>query len=83
VVYLENSWLLPQEGEEDMKNKKQLLISQIILGISAIVAALIMLRPGSDFDVSENWFVFVIIIVVPLVYSTIIIAAAKNKKDDE
>ena len=69
-----------------MKHKKQLIIGQIILAVCAIVATLIMLRPGSSFNISENWFLFLIIIILPTIYGTIAIASAKNKddkKDDE
>jgi hypothetical protein len=62
-----------------MKHKKQFLIGQVIMAISVIVATLILLRPGSNFDITENWYALFLIILAPVVYSTIVIAGAKEK----
>jgi len=69
-----------------MKNKtrKQLVISQIILAVGVIIATLIMIRPGSNFDISENWFTFFLIILLPNIYISITSATlAKGSSDDK
>jgi len=66
-----------------MKNKKQLIVSQIIIAVSVIIASLIMLRPGSSFDITENWFVFYLIIIFPAISSAVIMTFAKDKKDKD
>jgi len=67
-----------------MKNKtrKQLVISQIILAIGVIVATLILIRPGSSFDISENWFIFFLIILLPNVSIVALSAAIAKKSND-
>ena len=68
-----------------MKNKtrKQLIISQIILAIGVIVATLILIRPGSSFDINENWFVFFLIILLPNVLIVASSAALAKKSNDD
>ena len=65
------------------KTKKQLVISQIILAVGVILATLILIRPGSDFDISENWFTFFLIILLPLMYNSITSAALLKKSDND
>jgi len=66
-----------------MSKKKGLIISQIILAVGIIGAVLIMTRPGSEFDIAENWFIFFIIIILPTLTSVGIITAGANSKDDK
>ena len=66
------------------KTKKQLVMSQIILAIGVVAATLIMIRPGSNFDVHENWFTFFLIILLPNIYISITSATlAKDASDDK
>jgi len=70
------------------KTKKQLVISQIILAVGVVIATLILIRPGSNFDISEDWFTFFLIILLPNIYITTASAAlakdsSKDKKDDK
>ena len=65
------------------KTKKQLIISQIILAVGVIIATLILIRPGSNFDISENWFTFFLIILLPLMYNSITSATLLKKSDND
>ena len=64
-----------------MKTKKSLAIGQIIAAIGVILATLILIRPGSNFDISENWLTFFLIIILPNIYIVTSSAAIAKKSD--
>ena len=65
------------------KEKKTLIISQAILAVSVLIAVIILLRPGSQFDIQKDWFIFILLIIYPVISSIIAIVTTKGKDKDD
>jgi len=76
-----NKWRKIKDMKD--KTKKQLVISQIILAVGVVIATLILIRPGSNFDINENWFTFFLIILLPNIYIATTSATLVKKSDDD
>jgi len=62
------------------KLKKSLIIGCTIIGLSTIIATLILTRPGADVD---TWVVFSTAIIYPLVSIFLLITWYNKEKDDK
>ena len=62
------------------QRKKSLIIASIVMGVSALLALLIMTRPGADVD---GWVIFTTAILYPVFFTFLVVKATKENPKDK